>query len=624
MSANDSAFRKDLAKIFASALLALFLLPLLSYLFVQHTSSRWDEDFIEAVERSFEKNPRLSAEDKRNNLALLRALPPSRICDEGDPAVASYREQVCPTYSHFWQFNLARKLSLAGLIGGGLTLLAALALGAIAFINRRAQYLSFLLGWRLLTLVSALEVVTQGSLAVWLSFWVTAYFFQIYILKLILLVGLVAAAGIFVAVVAIFKRPPQDMGVEGVVIAAEEAPVLWEHLRRLAKRLETKAPDHVVAGIDTNFFVTESPLTVGGQTLAGRSLFVSLPLLRQLDRAEADAVLAHELAHLHGGDTASSAALGPLLVRYDQYCATVRSGFGLLAFYLLRMYRVIFEFALRRDSRTREFLADRKAAELVSGAAIVRALIKVAAYAKFRGEIESKLFAHEHQLGGSLGIAQHVAAGLAPYAASAHFIDAMRTASVPHPFDSHPPLPERMANVDHVVSEEEFGAIAADTPAHTWVGFIRSADTVEQGLWAAYEQQFAAAHEHSLAYRLEPADESELAIVLKYFPPLTFALSGGKSIEVSHAGLVLPGTTDLMSWDRVSNLKYVDGIGGDVLQIVHPEKGLLGAKTTKVKLKGIRKERDRFKGALGHYWRRHQIMRAEMAAKAQAASVAVE
>ena len=52
-----------------------------------------------------------------------------------------------------------------------------------------------------------------------------------------------------------------------------------------------------------------------------------------------------------------------------------------------------------------------------------------------------------------------------------------------------------------------------------------------------------------------------------------------------------------------------------MLQIVHPEKGSLGAKTTKVKLPGIKKKRERFKGVLGRYWQRHQVMRQHLSLK---------
>ncbi|HZX33165.1 MAG TPA: M48 family metallopeptidase [Rhodocyclaceae bacterium] len=602
--------RKDLTRIVVTALVSLFLVPLCTYLFVAYALPRQDADILAAIERQVDQDRRLDEQGRLGNKLFFRNIPASRTCGNPSPELASYREAVCPQYSPLWQFHMVKKVSGAALLAGVLLLAAISALGFAAFANRRAQYLSFVLGWRLLTVASAAEVVVQGSLLVWLSFWVTAYFFHVYILKLILLFGIAAALGIFYAIVCIFKRAPRDTGVEGTVVGKSSAPALWAHVGAMAKAVGTAPPDHIVAGIDTNFFVTEAPLRVGQQTLKGRSLFISLPLLRLLDRGEADAVLAHELAHFGAGDTASNAALGPKLTQYDYYCAMMASaGLTLLAFCLLRLYRVIFEFALKRDSRAREFLADKVAAAQVSAQAIITALIKVGAYAKYRNQIEEGLFAQSEKHSESIGIARRIADGLAPYAASAQFLDAMGSVDMPHPFDSHPPLSERMLNVAHRVRLQDYPGIVSGTPDATWVADIEDADGIEERLWNAYENRFAAAHEQNLAYRYRPANEEERAIVLKYFPPLVFPLRGAKQVEISYEGLVLPKAPELLSWDSVANLKYEDGYGGDVLEIVHPEKGWFGSKTTKVKLPGIRKQRDNFKAALGHYWQRHQIMR---------------
>jgi hypothetical protein len=198
----------------------------------------------------------------------------------------------------------------------------------------------------------------------------------------------------------------------------------------------------------------------------------------------------------------------------------------------------------------------------------------------------------------------------------------MKTASVPHPFDSHPALPERMENVGHRVEEKDYGAIVTSAPAQTWVADMPTAADIEQRLWGVYERRFAEMHEQSLAYRYAPANEAERAIVLKYFPPVAFALKGGKSLHVGYAGMSLPEQAEPMPWDNVADMKYVDGSFGtsDVLQIEHPEKGWLGAKTTKVKLPGIKNEKERLKAVLGHYWQRHQISRQEVQPKAQASA----
>jgi Zn-dependent protease with chaperone function len=558
MSSNNP-LRKDLLKIVMSALMALFFVPLTTWLFVHY------------------------------------ALPPEAFVEIAEP------------WTPLWQFQIADQISGVALIAGVVMLLAIGALGAAAFTNRQMQYLSFVTGWRFLTLFCAIEVIAQGALLVWLAFWMTAFFGKVYFPKLIGLAALLVASGVFYTVVCIFRRAPQTMKIEGEVIDEGHAPALWAHIRKLSAEADTAPPDHIVAGIDTNFFVTESPLRLNERTLNGRSLFVSLPLLRLLDRTEANAVLMHELAHFRGGDTTSSAMLGPKLVQYDYYCAMMHMA-GVPVFHVLCLYRVIFEFALKRDSRTREFLADRVAATLVSAEGIVRALLKISAYAGYRDVIEQKLFAESAQHSTQIGIADRVATGLIPYAESAQFLDAMKTSNVPHPFDSHPGLRERMHKVGYEVQELDYSQIVTQPIDTTWIADIQNADTIEQALWESYEKHFAAAHEQQLAYRYQPATAAERAIVLKYFPPVEFELRDGSQIVICYDGLTLPKQTETLSWNSVADLKYEEGVRGDVLSIVHPEQGWLGAKTTKIKLPGITNQRSQLKEALGRYWQRHQIM----------------
>jgi Zn-dependent protease with chaperone function len=602
-------FKKGLLKVLLFSLLSLFFLPVSALLFVEHAESARDIHYLSRVGQAIDNDAAMSNGEKTDQKLFFAAHPPSTVCQNDEPALTKYRANVCSPYSELWQYKWVEIISWWAIIGGIAVLLAIAALGAVAFVNRQAQYVSFVIGWNLLRLTSAAEVLVQGSLLIWLSFWLTAFFFERYFLKLVLIAALLAGGAAFLAIVSIFKRPPRNTGIDGEIVGKQDAPTLWSHLQDTATRVGTTPPDNLVAGIDTNFFVTESPLLVGNRTLKGRSLFVSLPLLRILERAEADAVLAHELAHFRGGDTASSAALGPKLVQFDHYCHLMRHGGAtLLVFHVINLYRVIFEFALRRDSREREFLADRIAARAVSPPAIVSSLIKIAAYANYRSQVERELFAHGDRHGDQLGIAQQVSTGLVPYATSAHFVESMKTANVPHPFDSHPPLIERMNNVGIKVAEKDYGGVAARLPKSTWVNDIQSADAIEQRLWAEYEQRFTAQHEMSLAYRYKPDNDVERAIVVKHFPPVVFQMKK-KKIEINYAGLVLPDQNETLSWDRVTNLKYTDGIGGDVLEIVHPEKGLIGAKTTKVKLPGISKQRDKIKATLGRYWQRHKMAR---------------
>ena len=620
---HASAFRKGLAKVAMLALLSLFLVPALTLLFVHHVQDAEDARFLAGIERRIDAEASMPADEKAAQKEFFRNHPPSGACHDAHPRVAEVRERLCSPYSSAWQFDMARRVSLAVLLAGGVLLLVVLALGALAFANRPLQYASFMAGWRITTWASALSLVVQGALLTWLAFWVPAFFVHKYSPKLIILIGLGVAGAVWMAVSAIFRKVPRDNEVTGETLSEADAPQLWNRVRALAARLGTEPPRHIVAGIDANFFVTESPLTVQGRELTGRTLFVSIPLLRVLDQQEADAVLGHELAHLRGGDTQSSARLGPKLVQFDQYLHAVReAGLSALASPLLTLYRTIFEVALARESREREFLADRTAAEIASPQGIARSLVKIAAYAQYRHRIEEDLFGRDQRQTGTLGIAGFIAQGLGRYAGSPDFVAAMQSGNVPHPFDSHPPMRERIERVGITLAERDYGAVVQQAPASTWVQEIPVAEAIEQRLWAAYESDFAENHERSLAYRYEPADAQERALVLQYFPDQVFEVKGGETVTIGIDGIGATRDGVHVDWDAVKALQFNESAFADALVVTHPEKALLRHRTTKIPLKGMGKDKDRFKAVVNAYWQRHQVMRAQQAGAAGTAPAA--
>ena len=64
---------------------------------------------------------------------------------------------------------------------------------------------------------------------------------------------------------------------------------------------------------------------------------------------------------------------------------------------------------------------------------------------------------------------------------------------------------------------------------------------------------------------------------------------------------------------QVKALEFKESSFGNALVVTHPEKNALGlgAKTSKIKLSGLTKEKDQFNAVVGAYWQRHQIMRAQ-------------
>jgi Zn-dependent protease with chaperone function len=607
-------FRKQLVRITIKAMLALFLIPVATLVLAHHFRQSTDARYQQELMRDISAQADMLAAEKSALLEKIQSVKPSDTCFGTGPENEQYRDSVCSRYSELWQFAAVEKTALWTLIGSTTLMLIVIALGALAFARREIQYLSFAFGWRIMSLFTAAEVLIQGVFVVWLSFWITAFFFEVYAVKLIAIAGVLAALAVLTVILAVFQRINDDTSAFGKVVSAEDAPILWNRIRQLANVLLTAPPQQIVAGIDANFFVTEHPLVADGRKFVGRTLFVSIPLLRILDQTEADAVLAHELGHFAGGDTRNSAALGPLLARYDLYSQRMHEG-GLtnVVAYVLDFYRVVFEIAMQRSNREREFAADCSASQATSPEAIVNALIKISAYASYRGKVEHALFSHNLQYDAKLDIADRISQGLSEFSHSAEFLNIVRGSEIPHPFDSHPSLTERMRNVGYEVPEAQFSSIANKSPEACWVDSIGSASMIEQMLWTEFENSFSEEHEASLAYRYLPETDAEKSLVLRYFPPLQFALKKSKSIEVNFEGIVHPETGAMLPWDMVAGLQFDEpAFRANRLVVTHPEKGLIGAKTTSISIAIERKERELLGQALAKYWTRHKTARAHL------------
>ena len=104
-------------------------------------------------------------------------------------------------------------------------------------------------------------MIVQGVFAVWLSYWISSYFFKVYVPKLILSGSNRGRAAAIYAVIWMFKRVRPNNEIEGELLTEQQEPRLWARVKALAEKVGTAPPDHIVGGIDTNFFVTQVPMT---------------------------------------------------------------------------------------------------------------------------------------------------------------------------------------------------------------------------------------------------------------------------------------------------------------------------------------------------------------------------
>jgi hypothetical protein len=141
-----------------------------------------------------------------------------------------------------WWFHWADRAAIWTLVLGAALLAAACVLGALAFANRGLRYASFVAGWRLMTVSSAVEVVLQSAMLVWLSFWLTAYFWHSYYIKLVGLAGIMRPLAVFLCDLHAVQEAAFGLRHRRRAAGEADAPRLWDRIRQLAGRVRPRRP----------------------------------------------------------------------------------------------------------------------------------------------------------------------------------------------------------------------------------------------------------------------------------------------------------------------------------------------------------------------------------------------
>lgn len=520
--------------------LLIFLIPICSYFFFKHVRDDTNKVLQAELIRSVESDEELTAEQKQQYREFYIRVPPHVLLDHEETA-KDFPPQLVYDY---WMWKWSIRLSEWSLYsGGGALLIVALSV-IVSLRSQVVQYWSLLFGWHILRLIGAFQVIVQGILLVSLSFWVTAYLSSSYYPKLIGIAGLLAVIAICVLLAAIFKRPDMSFRVQGELIPRDRTVPIWQKLIELCDVMGTDPPDQIIAGIDDNFFVTEHDVILvdcvpeerDGQpfyqehTVSGRSLYVSLSLLKQLDGQEAEAVMAHEMAHLSGEDTLYAKKINPLIRRFNQYLQALQEGgVTLPIYYFMLCFRALFELSLNKLSRQREIRADLLSAEITSPQASAGALLRIGAYSNFRNKVEQSFFDQE-EAQEKVEIISKVEEGFSEYAPKFLIDVDLDQMTTTHPFDTHPCLGHRFESLEIELSPEQCATLVAHPGDGSWYHAIPNAADHEKKQWDAYEQQFVRAHEQSLSYRYIPDPENavQIALVTKFFPGVQFESKEGQ------------------------------------------------------------------------------------------------
>jgi Zn-dependent protease with chaperone function len=356
----------------------------------------------------------------------------------------------------------------------------------LASIFRPGLYLTVLV---LIGLVAAHAAIAMGAI----YYGESALINRINI-GIILAIGLGAVLGVFAMARSTFSivRKAESF-VIGYSLTREEAPLLWKYIDETADKLGALRPEHIVVGLDPNFFVTESDVVCLSGKLRGRTLYCSLPLCRILSKSEMTSIVGHELGHFRGLDTKFSERFYPIYRGTASSIASLQtvgkkgsSAIALLpAVAVLTYFLESFAVAERRFSRERELAADQAGAAVTSPKVIATALVKVHAFTSywvgFQESAANALRKGNIYINASKTYADACVQNSTPTA-----LEGIAEAHMSHPTDSHPTLSLRLQSLKTTIADVSAAALAV-APAEAAISYVSDYEKKEEEISHAYQ-----------------------------------------------------------------------------------------------------------------------------------------
>lgn len=463
----DSVVDGKAKRIFLLSLF-LFVIPLLGWLTSLYVESTLDREFRDAL---ISNHWVTAAEYDSRGLSYLKACGPG-----GALAAAKEAAELCSGAEEIADTRLAAGATAA--LGAGLILL--ILLGKRLAGNDRGR-LSRIFGplVRIVMLVLAVSVIAQAGLLVYSIYTLEAAAIQRVHGGILAAIGLGALFGSFQLLksgLGLLKEQPSTLRAE--LLSRSGHPEIYTLVEQVASKLKAEAPDHIVVGLEPNFFVTANPVQLlggDGQTLRGRTLFMSLALLRILSKDEMVAVIGHELGHFRGQDTEYSLKFAPIYSRLTSALGGMGSSEGASSFALLPAMTVLnvclsqFAETERTIGRERELLADQAGAEASSPDNLASALVKVSLYSGYWNTLtqqhvdilaEGRYFENLAEV--YQGACANIHSTLEWDEAKPLFTEYVQ----PHPVDTHPPLGMRLKSLGVSIDDKDASiATPAATPA---------------------------------------------------------------------------------------------------------------------------------------------------------------
>ncbi|GLZ31059.1 Zn-dependent protease [Lentzea sp. NBRC 105346] len=258
------------------------------------------------------------------------------------------------------------------------------------------------------------------------------------------------------------EKLQEEEDVSGVRVTVSDQPELWGLVRMLADKTGTRAPDSLTIVADVNAGVSERTRLLGLRVVR-REMFIGAPLLACLTEAQLTAVLAHELGHYGRPSGVVMTGRNALLRVVSGFRAD--DWFQKLLARLFKLYAKLYFRVSGAICRRQEFAADVTSARIAGSDAAASALREVpvigAAWTLFVERHLTAAWAAGY-------LPDTFFDGFASLLAAPELrveLDEIRRNPVQTgrmPYDSHPPLPDRIEAIHALASP---GKPGGDRPA---------------------------------------------------------------------------------------------------------------------------------------------------------------
>lgn len=385
---------------------------------------------------------------------------------------------------------MVTRLALLGYALGALIFVLVIGTPKLAGTDRARMSLMFGPSVRLVMLLLAVSVLVQAALFIYSLFTLEASTIGRVHGGLMVVVGL----GALYVCLALIKSAFGMFSVEPMHVRASRIPNLSpirERMDTLATRLNAKCPDHIVVGLEPNFFVTSAPVKLVGSNehLTGTTLFVSLSLMRLFSDAEFDAVIGHELGHFRGEDTVYSLKFAPTYARLSQALLVLANGSGnasdlgrIPALAALAAYLSRFTASERTVGRERELLADQAGASASSKEALATALLKVALFSGNWNWLTQQHVAelNEGRTFTTLSTTFNQVSRLADDVNWEEIRNSVSSSIQAHPIDTHPTFAERLQALG--LASADLNAADCEASPAAAVALLENAEELDEDL----------------------------------------------------------------------------------------------------------------------------------------------